>query len=139
MALNRFYLTENSIAQRSGLCIFISHQKRDADTAKKIAEKFPETAEVIDIDYLFNAWLHREAEKIQNKEVQKDFLKNVERQGDDYLKLNLENFEKMIGHHISFSESNKNVDNTSFIDVHKAWGENDRPSFCDNPKHGMDR
>lgn len=60
-------------------------------TAKKIAEKFPETAEVIDIDYLFNAWLHREAEKIQNKEVQKDFLKKVERQGDDYLKLNLEN------------------------------------------------
>ena len=54
-------------------------------------------------------------------------------------KLNLENFEKMIGHHISFSESNKNVDNTSFIDVHKVWGENDRPSFCDNPKHGMDR
>ena len=42
-------------------------------TAKKIAEKFPETAEVIDVDYLFNAWLHREAEKIQNKEVQKDF------------------------------------------------------------------
>lgn len=38
MALNRFYLTENSIAQRSGLCIFISHQKRDADTAKKIAD-----------------------------------------------------------------------------------------------------
>lgn len=31
MALNRFYLTENSIAQRSGLCIFISHQKRDID------------------------------------------------------------------------------------------------------------
>ena len=54
-------------------------------------------------------------------------------------KLNLENFEKMIGHHISFSESNKNVDNTSFIDVHKDWGENDRPSFCDNTKHGMDR
>ena len=40
MALNRFYLTENSIAQRSGLCIFISHQKRDADTAKKIADYF---------------------------------------------------------------------------------------------------
>ena len=41
MALNRFYLTENSIAQRSGLCIFISHQKRDADTAKKIADYIP--------------------------------------------------------------------------------------------------
>ena len=40
MALNRFYLTENSIAQRSGLCIFISHQKRDGDTAKKIADYF---------------------------------------------------------------------------------------------------
>ena len=40
MALNRFYLTENSIAQRSGLCIFISHQKRDSDTAKKIADYF---------------------------------------------------------------------------------------------------
>ena len=40
MALNRFYLTENSIAQRSDLCIFISHQKRDADTAKKIADYF---------------------------------------------------------------------------------------------------
>ena len=40
MALNRFYLTENSIAQRSGLCIFISHQKRDADTAKIIADYF---------------------------------------------------------------------------------------------------
>ena len=40
MALNRFYLTENSIAQRRGICIFISHQKRDADTAKKIADYF---------------------------------------------------------------------------------------------------
>lgn len=35
MALNRFYLNENSISQRSGLCIFISHQKRDSDSAKK--------------------------------------------------------------------------------------------------------
>lgn len=39
MALNRFYLTENSIAQRSGLCIFISHQK-EMRTLLKIADYF---------------------------------------------------------------------------------------------------
>lgn len=60
-------------------------------TAKKIAEEFPETVEIIDVDYLFGAWLQREAEKINNKEAQKDFLRKAEKQGDEYLKLNLEN------------------------------------------------
>lgn len=60
-------------------------------TAKKIAEKFPKTVEIIDIDYLFSAWLHLEAEKIPNKEDQKIFLKKAEKQGDEYIKLNLEN------------------------------------------------
>ena len=60
-------------------------------TAKKIAEQFPETVEIIDIDYLFGAWLQREAEKIPNKEERKFFVKKAEKQGDEYLKLNLEN------------------------------------------------
>lgn len=60
-------------------------------TAKNIAKQFPETVEVIDIDYLFGAWLHREAEKIPNKEERKVFVKNAEKKGDEYLKLNLEN------------------------------------------------
>ena len=59
-------------------------------------------------------------------------------------KLDLEDFEKMIGHQMSFSESDKVVDKyeetfTNFMNVHKAWEENGRPSFCDDPKHGMDR
>ena len=60
-------------------------------TAKKIAEQFPETVEIIDIDYLFGAWLQREAEKIPDKEERKFFVKKAEKQGDEYLKLNLEN------------------------------------------------
>ena len=45
---------------------------------------------------------------------------------------------------MSFSESNKAVDkyeetSTNFMNIHKAWEENGRPSFCDDPKHGMDR
>ena len=60
-------------------------------TAKKIAENFPETAEVIDVDYLFNAWLHKEAENITSEEEKRIFLNRAKKQGDDYLKLNLEN------------------------------------------------
>lgn len=40
MAINRFYLNENVLSQRDGLCIFISHQKRDSATARKIADYF---------------------------------------------------------------------------------------------------
>ena len=60
-------------------------------TAKKIGEKFPETVEIIDIDYLFSACVHREAEKINRKEEKNTFLNRLEKQGDEYLKLNLEN------------------------------------------------
>ncbi len=59
--------------------------------AKKIGEKFPETVEVIDIDYLFSAWVHREAEKITRRDERNIFLSKVEKQGDEFLKLNLEN------------------------------------------------
>lgn len=59
--------------------------------AKKIGKKFPETVEVIDIDYLFSAWVHREAEKITRGDEKNIFLNKIEKQGDEYLKLNLEN------------------------------------------------
>ena len=58
--------------------------------AKKIAEKFPETVEVIDVDYLFYGHIYREAEKFTIEEWM-NFWKNVEKQGNEYLKLNLEN------------------------------------------------
>lgn len=59
-------------------------------------------------------------------------------------KLSLERLEKMIGHHISFSEINKSEDKyegtiDNFLNVHKAWNENNKPTFCDDPDHGMDR
>lgn len=57
--------------------------------------------------------------------------------------LNSEKLEKMIGQHISFSEANRSEDKyektvENFINVHKAW-DNNKPTFCDDPKHGMDR
>lgn len=58
--------------------------------AKKIAEKFPETVEVIDIDYLFYGSIYREAVKF-TKEEWMTFWDDVEKHGNEYLKLNLEN------------------------------------------------
>lgn len=61
-----------------------------SSTAKKIAEKFPETVEVIDVDYLLYGHIYREAEKFTREEWM-NFWDNVEKQGNEYLKLNLEN------------------------------------------------
>lgn len=58
--------------------------------AKKIAEKFPETVEVIDVDDLFYGHIYQEAEKFTKAEWM-TFWDNVEKQGNEYLKLNLEN------------------------------------------------
>lgn len=59
-------------------------------------------------------------------------------------KLDLKSLEKMIGHSMSFTQKNEPEDKykkaiNNLIDVHKAWEENGRPSFCDDHKHGMDR
>ena len=56
-------------------------------------------------------------------------------------KLDLKNLEKMIGHSVSFTQAKDKYEQAvnNFINVHKAWEENSRPSFCDDPKHGMDR
>lgn len=60
-------------------------------TAKKLAEKFPDTLEVVDIDYLLEDWLYQETAKISNKEEMVKFLRKYEKLTDEYLKLNLEN------------------------------------------------
>lgn len=58
--------------------------------------------------------------------------------------LNSEKLEKMLGQHISFSEASRSEDKYeeavgNFITVHKAWDKNNKPTFCDDPKHGIDR
>lgn len=53
--------------------------------------------------------------------------------------LNSEKLEKMLGQHISFSEASRSEETVeNYINVHKAW-DNNKPTFCDDPKHGMDR
>ena len=59
--------------------------------AKKIAERFQETVEVIDVDYLFFGWVNRELAKITTKDEKEAFWEKIEKQGEEYLKLNLEN------------------------------------------------
>ncbi len=59
--------------------------------AKKIAEKFPETVEVIDIDYTFKAWVYQKLNNISPEKRKKVYYSMLEKQGDEYLRLNLEN------------------------------------------------
>ena len=40
MAINRFTIRENNLQPKIEFCIFISHQKRDSDIARKIADYF---------------------------------------------------------------------------------------------------
>lgn len=51
-------------------------------------------------------------------------------------KLDLEKLEKMIGQDISFTEDKYEE---AFINIHKAWKNNGKLTFCDEPEHGMDR
>ena len=59
--------------------------------AKKISKKFPETVEVLDIDYLATDWIYQEMEKINNNREKMSFLLKAGMLSDEYLKLNLEN------------------------------------------------
>ena len=48
--------------------------------------------------------------------------------------LNKEDFKRLIGHKISFTELN----NSSKIHIHKAW-DGETPIYCDDPYHALDR